>query len=319
MGTAQAAVIGRERLQLVLGDEVGVTAREVSVDGERIRLGAADLRLAARVLRENGVEPVDFDALVVVSTDHETVLPFGGGHDEVTVEILGVPDGPLAVLRTLDPRVCVAMLAEATAAAWRQRLSDAADAAGQVTSADVEAVGPIAIPGAPTLTELRSERRRLLAKEASERTPNGTDPQDSAVLDEVIADLRAAVRFGAAGLVDTPDDQLAKGLASAAAEEAGSHACGCCWQPRRSPPSNSCWRLAPWAGRGRTPGLSHRGNTFWAVSTRNATLPTTWYRSCPIFVTGCPRNRRAVRNASCAGSCSRTLGPCGWRSMRTCR
>ncbi|GAA3520472.1 hypothetical protein RAJCM14343_1757 [Rhodococcus aetherivorans] len=218
MGTAQAAVIGRERLQLVLGDEVGVTAREVSVDGERIRLGAADLRLAARVLRENGVEPVDFDALVVVSTDHETVLPFGGGHDEVTVEILGVPDGPLAVLRTLDPRVCVAMLAEATAAAWRQRLSDAADAAGQVTSADVEAVGPIAIPGAPTLTELRSERRRLLAKEASERTPNGTDPQDSAVLDEVIADLRAAVRFGAAGLVDTPDDQLAKGLASAAAE-----------------------------------------------------------------------------------------------------
>ncbi|WP_432793603.1 hypothetical protein [Rhodococcus ruber] len=218
MGTAQAVVIVRERLQLVLGDEVGVTAREVSVDGERIRLGAADLQLAARVLRDNGVEPVDFDALVVVSTDHETIVPAGGADDEVTVEILGVPDGPLTALRTLDPSVSVAMLAEAAAAAWQQRLSDAADAAGPVTRADVEVIGPIAIPGAPTLTELRSERRRLLAKDAPGRTPTGADPQVSAVLDEVIADLRAAVRFGAAGLVDTPDDQVAKALASAAAE-----------------------------------------------------------------------------------------------------
>lgn len=218
MGTAQAVVIVRGRLQLVLGDEVGVTAREVSVDGERIRLGSADLQLAARVLRDNGVEPVDFDALVVVSTDHETSVSSGGVDEEVTVEILGVPDGPLTALRTLDPSVSVAMLAEAAAAAWQQRLSDAADAAGPVTSADVEVIGPIAIPGAPTLTELRSERRRLLAKEASGRTPTGADPQVSAVLDEVIADLRAAVRFGAAGLVDTPDDQVAKGLASAAAE-----------------------------------------------------------------------------------------------------
>lgn len=218
MGTAQAVVIGRERLQLVLGDEVGVTAREVSVDGERIRLGAADLQLAARVLRDNGVEPVGFDALVVVSTDHETSVSSGGADDEVTVEILGVPDGPLAALRTLEPSVSVAMLAEAAAAAWRQRLSDAADAAGPVTGADVEVIGPIAIPGAPTLTELRSERRRLLAKDATGRIPTGADPQVSAVLDEVIADLRAAVRFGAAGLVDTPDDQVAKALASAAAE-----------------------------------------------------------------------------------------------------
>lgn len=208
----------RERLQLVLGDEVGVTAREVSVDGERIRLGAADLQLTARVLRDNGLEPVDFEALVVVSTDQETLVSSGGVDDEVTVEILGAPDGPLTAMRTLDPRVSVAMLAEAAAAAWRQRLSDAADAAGQVTSADVEVIGPIAIPGAPTLTELRSERRRLLAKEATGRTPTGADPQVSVVLDEVIANLRAAVRFGAAGLVDTPDYQVAKGLASAAAE-----------------------------------------------------------------------------------------------------
>ncbi|MDO2378395.1 hypothetical protein Q2298_08515 [Rhodococcus electrodiphilus] len=218
MGTAQAVVIVRERLQLVLGDEVGVTAREVSVDGERIRLGAADLQLTARVLRENGVEPVDFEALVVVSADHEFIVSSGGVDDEVAVEILGVPDGSLTVLRTLDPSVSVAMLAEAAAAAWQQRLSDAADAAGQVTSADVEVIGPIAIPGAPMLTELRSERRRLLAKEASGRTPTGADPQVSAVLDEVIAELRAAVRFGAAGLVDTPEDQVVKGLTSAAAE-----------------------------------------------------------------------------------------------------
>ncbi|RQM32248.1 hypothetical protein [Rhodococcus ruber] len=217
MGTAQAVVIGRERLQLVLGDEVGVTAREVSVDGERIRLGAADLQLAARVLRDNGIEPVDFDALVVVSTNQGTLVP-AGDVDEVTVEILGVPDGPLTALRTLDPSVSVAMLAEAAAAAWQQRLSDAADAAGPVTGADVEVIGPIAIPGAPTLTALRSERRRLLAKDVTGRTSTGADPQVSAVLDEVIADLRAAVRFGAAGLVDTPDDQVAKGLASAAAE-----------------------------------------------------------------------------------------------------
>ncbi len=218
MGTAQAVVIVRERLQLVLGDEVGVTAREVSVDGERIRLGAADLQLTARVLRENGVEPVDFEALVVVSADHEFIVSSGGVDDEVAVEILGVPDGSLTALRTLDPSVSVAMLAEAAAAAWQQRLSDAADAAGQVTSADVEVIGPIAIPGAPMLTELRSERRRLLAKEASGRTPTGADPQVSAVLDEVIAELRAAVRFGAAGLVDTPEDQVVKGLTSAAAE-----------------------------------------------------------------------------------------------------
>lgn len=81
MGTAQAVVIVRERLQPVLGDEVGVTAREVSVDGERIRLGAANLQLAARVLRENGVEPVDFEALVVVSTDGDLVIEGVGDRD----------------------------------------------------------------------------------------------------------------------------------------------------------------------------------------------------------------------------------------------
>lgn len=39
------------------------------------------------------------------------------------------------------------------------------------------------------------------------------------MLDDLVADLRASVRFGAAGLVDTADDQFAKGLATAVADE----------------------------------------------------------------------------------------------------
>ncbi|MGV9862621.1 hypothetical protein [Rhodococcus koreensis] len=216
MGTAQAAAIMRGRLQLVLGNEISVTAYEVSTGGDRIRLAAADLLVATRILMDTGIEP-DLEALVVIADDPAVTVP-PGVHDEVTVEILGVPDGPLAVLRTLDPSARVAMLAEAAASAWRQRLSDAADTAGQLTSTDAEVLGPIPIPGAPLLTELRAERRRLLLKEAAGRAPSEAGPQVSAVLDDVIADLRAAVRFGAAGLIETADDQVAKGLASAVAD-----------------------------------------------------------------------------------------------------
>ncbi|OUS97248.1 hypothetical protein [Rhodococcus sp. NCIMB 12038] len=218
MGAAQAVAIVRRRLQLVVGDEIGVTAYEVSSGGNRTRLAAADLPIVAQVLTDEGVEPGDFDALVVLSNDGETTVVSADMHDEVTVEILGAPDGPLTVLRTLDPSMYAAILAEAAASAWRQRLSDAADAGAQLTTSDAEVIGPIAIPGAPLLTELRVERRRPPAKEASGGAPTAADTQVSEVLDEMIADLRASVRFGAAGLVETPEDQLAKGLASAVAD-----------------------------------------------------------------------------------------------------
>lgn len=100
--------------------------------------------------------------------------------------------------------------------AWRQRLSDASDATGQLTAADAEVLGPIAIPGAPLLTELRAERRRLLAKTTA--GPTGAAPHVAAALDDVIADLRASVRFGAAGLLETPEDQVAKAVASEVAD-----------------------------------------------------------------------------------------------------
>ena len=214
MGATQAAAIICGCRQLVLGDELGVTAYEVSTDGDRIRVAAADLQATARVLRDNGVEGSDFEALVVVSNAPATAR-YGSVHDAVAVEILGVPDEPLAVLATLEPSICGTVLAEAAAVAWRQRLSDAADAAGQLTAADAEVLGSIAIAGAPLLTELRAERRRLLAKTTA--GPTGAAPHVAAALDDVIADLRASVRFGAAGLMETPEDQVAKGVASAVA------------------------------------------------------------------------------------------------------
>ncbi|TQC44814.1 hypothetical protein EEB14_35145 [Rhodococcus sp. WS4] len=215
MGATQAAAIICGCRQLVLGDEIGVTAYEVSSDGDRIRVAAADLQATARVLRDNGVEGRDFEALVVVSNAPATAR-YGSVHDAVAVEVLGVPDGPLAVLATLEPGICGTVLAEAAAVAWRQRLSDASDGAGQLTAADAEVLGPIAITGAPLLTELRAERRRLLAKTTA--GPTGAAPHVAAALDDVIADLRASVRFGAAGLLETPEDQVAKGVASAVAD-----------------------------------------------------------------------------------------------------
>ncbi|MGW5148215.1 hypothetical protein [Rhodococcus koreensis] len=62
MGAAQAAAIICGCRQLVLGDEIGVTAYEVSTDGDRIRLAAADLQATARILGDNGVECSDFEA-----------------------------------------------------------------------------------------------------------------------------------------------------------------------------------------------------------------------------------------------------------------
>ena len=46
----------------MVGDEIGVTAYEVSTACDRIRLAASELRVTARLLMDNGVEPDGFEA-----------------------------------------------------------------------------------------------------------------------------------------------------------------------------------------------------------------------------------------------------------------
>ncbi|WP_455901528.1 hypothetical protein [Rhodococcus gordoniae] len=215
MNAAQAVSVEQGRFQLVLGDEIAVTAREESAVGERVRLVAQDLKVAARVLTDSGVECGEWEALVVLTENDKTLTFHGSCPKDATMEVRGASDDVAATFRAVDPTVREALLAEAVSVAWRQRLSDAADTVGALTPSDVEIVGAIDVAGSPTLLELRAERRRLLSRYEVRSVSIEPDARAFDAIDSVVENLRAAVGYGAAGLIDASTDQFGDLLESA--------------------------------------------------------------------------------------------------------
>ena len=184
---------------MVFGTEVGVTAMEVVTSGDPTRLDLDDDLVTVRSRLATIAESTALEAVFVVDAADPSASP------EVTVVAYGPDDAVVASeLRRLDEDVRRLLVSEGAVAAWRQRLADAADGLEQLTAGDAEALGRLGIAGRPLLTELRAERRRSMNTETA-AAPAG-DVVDA--IERLIVELRAAIRFGAAGMLEQTGNPL---------------------------------------------------------------------------------------------------------------
>lgn len=195
-----AVAIHLGRFRLVLGSDTGITAMEVVVDGDQTRLDSSALFGTARHLQMVQDGPASVEAIFVIADSNGVAAD--PSIEDVTVSSHGLDDSDLACrVREVEPDVLKCVLVEAAFAAWRQRLADAADSLDELTRAEAEVVGQLDVPGRPLLTELRAERRRNLNLGKIVQVPDY-----ESVVDRLVEDLRAAVRYGAAGLAAASDE-----------------------------------------------------------------------------------------------------------------
>lgn len=201
---ASAVALSCGHLQVALGTEVGITAFQIAVAGDQTIVDLADLHGTAHRLNEVDRLPTDADIVFVVDGDSRDEI--GTPTSAPTLRKYGADDAALTVaVENLDDRARKGILVESGYAAWRQRLADAADIAPPLTNEDADIIGRLDLPGSPLLTELRADRRRAF-KSPSFLTQTVGDLE--CTITDIVSDLRAAVRFGAAGLADTTDDLL---------------------------------------------------------------------------------------------------------------
>lgn len=194
------------RLRLVIGGEVGVTAAEIISSGDLTRLDIGDLPGTRCLINDiDGLSEFE-DALLII--ENETRSPTDVLVEDVEVRSIG--DETLrAVIHSLSATARKGIVAEAALTAWRQRLADAADSLDPLTNDEAEIPGRLDIPGRPLITELRADRRRRIET----LVPSGcSDGESITTTDGAIAELRAAIRFGAAGLTETPDGLLPESI-----------------------------------------------------------------------------------------------------------
>lgn len=198
------------RLRLVLGGEAGVTAMEIVTTADRTSVSLDDLAGTAHQLDARGSHSVCPELLFIIDTSAESPGTFEG---EIAVDTYGADDASMTLrIRELNPDVQRGILTEAAFAAWRQRLSDAADSLSPPTRAEAMIIGRLDVSGEPLVTELHAERRRALH---STTTPLGPLGGVEAVIENLIVDLRAGVRFGAAGIAEATDDLVGEAVQSA--------------------------------------------------------------------------------------------------------
>jgi hypothetical protein len=201
---ASAVALSCGHLQVALGTEVGITAFQMAVSGDQTIVDLADLRGTTHRLNESDCLPANTDIVVVV--DHDSDEENGATTSTPTSRIYGAVDARIgAMVDKLDDRVRQGILVEAAYAAWRQRLADAAAVTPALTNDDADIIGRLDLPGRPLLTELRADRRR--AFKSTSFLARTTGNVESAI-DTTVTDLRAAVRFGAAGLAEATKDLI---------------------------------------------------------------------------------------------------------------
>lgn len=179
----------------------------VTANGAQTALDFEDLRGAGRQIDVRGKGLECPEVIFIVDRGDDELACEG----EPNIDTYGESENSLAALiRELDPSIQKGILAEAAFSAWRQRLADAAESLNPVTSEEAESIGRLSVPGGPLITELRAERRRAL-KSAIPVKPLGNGEALRSLIDE----LRASVRYGAAGIIETHDDLLPADLRSA--------------------------------------------------------------------------------------------------------
>ena len=183
---------------------MGVTAAEIAASGDVTRLDLDELPGTRDCIAKTGNSSGFDEALLVIDGASDAA-----GHQLAgDVEVYGM--GGAAVppeMQAIDAALRRGIIAEAAISAWRQRLADAADSLDPLTAAEAEIVGRLDIPGRPLLTELRADRRR-----SANATAPLAETAPTRVVDDAITDLRASVRFGAAGLADAPDDGVSDAI-----------------------------------------------------------------------------------------------------------
>ena len=183
---------------------------EVVTAEDQTRLDVGELRGTTHQLDAHGGSRYP-EAVFIVDKDVDQ-RP-GAMAATVEVDTYGADGGAVkTALRELNPNIRKGILAEAAFAAWRQRLADSADSLNQLTSEDAKIVGPLDVPGDPLITELRADRRRVSRSGAALLGPIGAV---EACVEDLIADLRASVRFGAAGFLEAADGLLGEAVQSA--------------------------------------------------------------------------------------------------------
>lgn len=161
-----------------------------------------------RSVRSPRSAPEATDALFVLDVAHA-----GSGLQAATeVELYGRPASELvSSLDGVDEMRRQLLLTEAALTAWRQRLSDAADAMPQLTSDEAAAFGSVDMAGQPLLTGLRAEQRRLLRAQLSgEDVILGDQRAIGSAIKDTIDELFASLRFDIADACQAGEDELGK-------------------------------------------------------------------------------------------------------------
>lgn len=192
-------------LRLVFGDEEAITAMELVASGDTTRLEATEIGMLSPILQS---APEATDALFgldVAQADR-------GLQAATKIDVHGRPASELvSSLDGVEETQRQLLLTRAALTAWRQRLSDAADAMPQLTSDEAAAFGSVDVTGQPLLTGLRAEQRRLLrARLSGEDVILGDQPAIGTAINETIDELFASLRFDIADACQAGEDELGK-------------------------------------------------------------------------------------------------------------
>jgi hypothetical protein len=153
---------------------------------------------------------------IVFVVDGDSDVEIAATTPAVTLQKFGADDAAITVaVEKSDDDARKGLLVEAAYAARRQRLADAADVIPSLTNEDAEIIGRLDLPGSPLLTELRADRRRAFKSHSFLTQSIG---ESECGIANIVTDLRAAVRFGAAGLAETNDELLDEAIQLACAQ-----------------------------------------------------------------------------------------------------
>lgn len=213
---ASAVSLRFGHLEVVFGTEVGISAFQMTASGDQTAVDPTDLRGTAHRLNE--IAPLlDYTATdIVFIVDGDSDVEIAATTPAATLRKFGPDDATITVaVEKSDDDARKGLLAEAAYAARRQRLADAADVVAPLTTEDAEIIGRLDLPGRPLLTELRADRRRAFKSHSFLTQSIG---ESECAIANIVTDLRAAVRFGAAGLAETTDERLDDAIQLACAQ-----------------------------------------------------------------------------------------------------
>ncbi|AGF73017.1 hypothetical protein [Corynebacterium halotolerans] len=215
MTNTSALSVSDGNFRLVVGNDLDVSAEEISAAGRTVRFGPRELVALARLVGEAGIGKASTHGLLVISDD---LNPEAGGG--VHVSAGGGELGGL--LRAASEEKLAVVLTEAVARGWFHTLSLAGSGPLAWTREDSEHIGHLGIQGRPLLSEYLAERRRAVRGGGYSAQAPAAIPADDESAREVLCSLLeesgSRTQFGAAELAVAGDGELRTIVRAATAE-----------------------------------------------------------------------------------------------------